>query len=479
MAITSELSSKLRDKLADALAKCDCAGTPTKRDSLIRDLPREVREAVKRADDIKTDVGAILYACSKFPNGLYDLRDAVLGLEGANFDGQNFCVAFAEVEVLFHCPTGETALSKLTKILHSIDLPGGEIAALCALYAKQSAAIPAQLYAVFLESAGRFPAKGFDLLEQLLRLLEKNDVPQARELRDWMKQSASQFGVEAATLAEFRERIKWEAQSAAYVVVKIVENQLLDDTFYVEAWSWRRDEKFQRLEIKSRLAAEDHHKFPAIETLLRAAICEVEETLAAPSFVVELVTERKVFAKDISGWKVDVGEDEGNLLIHYPVVLRWKNRHERFARHRRHWPKKWNALKEHSSQPGLHGLKWLSCETACSHSEILDGWIDAHNSVCLALGYQPSDEEGSEDLLKAALNVGTPVVFWLQRTCDGEAISEEYFRKLLGESKLIDLPTHIWELRKQAHTNPDHPARRLALLFDDADRVLPRIGQHT
>jgi len=362
-------------------------------------------------------------------------------------------------------------------------LPGEEVAklyAVCARGVSQGAAqTPTELYPAFLELARRSPLIGFGLLVRALRWPDGGILPQAQRLREWIEQYAPQFGVSEPVLVDLRDKVERETRSQVYVVVKIVENQLKDDTFYVEAWSWRASEGFRRLEIKSRLSAEDHQKFPDIETLLRAAICEVSETIAAASLLIEIITERKVFAKDISAWKVDVGDAEGagDLLTYYPVIFRWKNRHERPRRHQ-YWPKKWESLKKLSEQVGLHGLKWLNCETACSHTEIINGWVDEYSGVCLALGYKPSEQIGNEDLLEAALNVGTPIVFWMQWARDGETITKELFEDLLGGAKLIDLPAHIWKLRKEAYQNPDHPARRLTLLFDDADRVLPRaIGQ--
>src|SRR5262249_31739218 len=145
-------------------------------------------------------------------------------------------------------------------------------------------------------------------------------LPQSEMLRNWIEQHASQFGLTKTALASVLDLVERERRSQVYVVVKVVENQLKDDTFYVEAWSWHASEGFRRLEIKSRLSAEDHQKFPDIEILLRAAICEVSETIPAASLLIEIITERKVFTKDISAWKVDVGDAEGagDLLTYYP-----------------------------------------------------------------------------------------------------------------------------------------------------------------
>lgn len=472
MAIERKLPNKLRDKLVDALAKCDCMRTADKRVLVKKDLD-DIGMWIPDGSTPMTDVIEIVETCSNIIDGIYRLREVVRRHEGSTFSFQDFSIALAEVELLVDRPGLEEGLKSLRPIAESLDLPHEEVARLLAVVLQQA---PEKLptYGAFLESARCSPAKGFEFLQRVLRHPSVESHAKAPSLRQWIDQQAPQFGVDPKSL---KTRIEHESASNVYVVFKIAENQLVDNTFFVKAWSWRVPGEFSPVGFESIKDFEEPRKFEAIEALLRAAIGEVEERSEAAGLLVEIIAERKVFPRDISHWKVDVGESEGDLFVQFPVSLRWDKRFDRPPKHRR-WKNKWEAVKKIHTQSGEYELCWLECETDCQPTEITNGWVDADRGVCLALGYKPPEISNRDDLLEAALNAGTPIVLWLQRTHNGETVTKDSFTELLGDASLIDLPRHIWNLRKQAYKDPDHPARRLTLLYDNADRVLPKpIGE--
>lgn len=483
MAITNKLSVELKDKLVAALLQCELStGTEAGRQRLVDRLTPEIRDQIKYAASKKDALIEIVNVCSEKINGAYELYEAVRSIEGTSFAGQGFCLAFAEVEILSQCPDCANALSGLQKILETLILPEEDLSRLNQISTRE---IPRRreapqrtIYTSFLEIAGWIPLEGLKFLERIVRHGGIGPPVALQKLIDWIEQSYGLLGLTQEHLDQLRHDAEQEAKSQIYALIKIVESEQVDDRYLLETWSWEKSRGMERLELPSHPSIDEPKKFSELEPIFREAVDEVVGRFGAGSdrIVIEIITQRKLFTKDVSTWKVYQGSFQKDLSLVYPMVLRWAERFTRASRHA-DWSKKWQTLKAEHKEPGLKGLKWLNCEDVCTADTILYEW-KKQEGLCLALGYKPSEHTSEQDLLEAALNTGTPIAFWFHRTSEGEQISQQHFETVLGQARLMELPKYVWELRRKAYQDPDDPARRLTLLFDDPDRVLKRqIGQ--
>jgi nucleoside phosphorylase len=85
----------------------------------------------------------------------------------------------------------------------------------------------------------------------------------------------------------------------------------------------------------------------------------------------------------------------------------------------------------------------------------------------------PSTEPGLQEL-RAAIATGVPAILWDRRP-QGDASSHEILRSLASRHS-VDLPEQVMRLRRDAlnTSDPEHPGRHVALLWDDPDRLVNR-----
>ncbi len=76
-------SKAFKMKLADALLNCSTMSDRDMRDSVVDELPVEIRHKIKRSNSARSDVLSIVTACMDYEDGISELVEAVRFFEGS------------------------------------------------------------------------------------------------------------------------------------------------------------------------------------------------------------------------------------------------------------------------------------------------------------------------------------------------------------------------------------------------------------
>lgn len=112
-----------RDKLAEALLKCDSMARPQARDAIERDLPPEVRNRLNGRGTNQEAVVEMVDVCAQFPEGLKQLLQRVHFYEGNSFSWQAVELVAAEIEArqqvqpIIFAPPPDVAI-----VIHSVEI---------------------------------------------------------------------------------------------------------------------------------------------------------------------------------------------------------------------------------------------------------------------------------------------------------------------------------------------------------------------
>lgn len=310
--------------------------------------------------------------------------------------------------------------------------------------------------------------------------------PTATALREW----AIRFGERLGLPPERIEQLLQPAPPAlpgadpeAFLVIECRPDGAEADRFLVTAWLQIAGER------AIPLRREDEPRPIALlpdlieELLARDSRVVTRDT---PELTIELILPRSLLNLPFDQFRITIAGLERRLGIEYAVVLRSLERlRHRALRH--NWRRAWDRLRQ---DPASATVCWVARPREYD-SERLYTMVSEHPSVGLAMPFPPwGDGPETVDELWVAVHAGAPIVLWCRDGRDPERFAEEV-RDLLGDG-LLSLPRRVRDLRRKAvldgagtgtgiepggegHVAPaalgDHLGLRLALLFDDPDRL--------
>ena len=376
MAIQYHLNANHQMKLAEALLRFESMQTPASRDSVVADLPREVKENVRRSNAAREDVLSILHTCLSYTDALEQLLVRVkFGQETSIYLQQLIEV---ELEVLPPLPLSEELLVELRQALSvspvSDDLirlfhgslPAGAV----------SPRDPRTAYEGVLRLLQFAPAGGLGFVE---RLAETAVDPGRARLRAWVRQATPKLSVEPGQLQAMRQQLAEAVNIPSYLLIQFTPTAPQAETFTVQGWLWRNDGDCRTLSYD-----DQPHRPVEFEAIVEQFVCEVERETV--DLTIELIVPRHLFGQDFTQWRLQIGDMRASLIAQHPIVLRWQ---ERLAepRLRNRWQQKWQSLKG-SDADGSALLFWLA-RADVNASHLLARLQSADSGLCVALGFTP------------------------------------------------------------------------------------------
>lgn len=158
------------------------------------------------------------------------------------------------------------------------------------------------------------------------------------------------------------------------------------------------------------------------------------------------------------------------LVMDYPVVLRSLDRLRNPHWHRR-WHRRWASLVDGPAHVGVH---WSSVRDGdVELVELVELTLSSDERLTTVVLSEPPDagRRGSVEMI-VALRTGLPGIIW-HRGSEPSDEAVEALRRLVSATPLRDLPRRVHDLRLTAlrdTRNPEHPGRRLGLVWDDPNR---------
>jgi hypothetical protein len=190
-------------------------------------------------------------------------------------------------------------------------------------------------------------------------------------------------------------------------------------------------------------------------------------------FMVEFILPPNLIEYPVDQWVVNGPGFPAPIGSHFPVMVRDLERmSNRFTRAR--WHRRCTWLRHHGGQVDGESVFWERLGPTHEPTELYGQLMrDRDRPACLVLlrGDVPERLPGA---IRAAVTAGLPAVVW----CRNESLETQFDRSmhqhLMGKG-LLDLLLHIWQLRKDALTQPNaqHIGSHLTLLWDMASRVPP------
>jgi len=467
MDLPNELSFKEKRALVEALLACKCMETSQSRDQIIADLDPALKNRIDRKPNNQQDVDSLVRTCLQYPPGMDDLLEIVAYQESNSIPWQKLNLVRYEICIRSTyqtiTPTLLEELKRLLKAPLATDLIGKCFSQSYSDPFLSPEPAPKDTFEAFLRlfDEGVLNALGF--LERIADHLKSSE--NAKALRHWAAAVARNLNL-TADFEQQREQMIARQTAPVFLLIQLLPAFTQAESFTVQAWGWKAEEDCQSLEPRDTPC-----NFPAVKEEVRKLIKEVEEKFGSTNIVVELIMPRHLFCKDLTDWKIDVGEMESSasLLDTYPVVLRWLNRFLNRQKHTR-WREKWQALLDSQNGKGKVKLEWLACADVCTVENLFKSFRQTHCGAYLALGFVPH-EQPKEDLLTASLNAGTSIAVWFRYLQEDELVTQSIVEDLLANIVPPDLPRHVQELRGKHQEDRFHLAHRLTLLYDDYHRV--------
>ena len=456
-----------RSRIVAALIGCGSLAGPNERNRLVNALG-DIGTRVPRADNARDDLSEIVRTAANFPGGIDLLVDCVREREGASIAMRDLDFIFKTVdsrlklsfECWRHLNELGAALNVQAETLHR--------AWSRTLRHKVLRATPDSVLGAIVS----LTHSGHQKLFEFLVRVAFDDTDDLR-IDAWLDAAARELQAEAA-LTEVRRRIaEGDPDEPASLLIELREQDNAgprggEAPLHVSrAWIAVGDERPTPVYPPSDSKPSDIEKQPA-EQVLRALLSEVRELSARPR--VELIASRELLGRAYDEWRIKIGSTEAVLGAQMPVMLRWLDRMEDATLFQQ-WRRRWRDVAasddcEVQLPDPRHALSPGEEESAMAE-------LSSTTAPLVLLCCDPDGATDGGDVLKVALDAGTPIVLWLRG--GGEcATREPWLREIAARARPRALPDVVWSARNLAIKDrrpPSDPARRIALLYDDPERA--------
>ena len=486
------MNIKQRRELVEALLACPSISDRNKRDTVINDLPGNIKNNIQRDNADKFDVTNIVNACSNYPGGIDELIDCIEGYEGDSDSVQKVKAVWTRISL-----PGRITKEQLNDLLQGVvkaNMPEDEILNLYATSVRETGFSPnpeAKAIWSMLQHLQDIPPQDdgpvaiLHFAEQLSHQVAIPDDVVA-ELQSWVDEVAPSFGLQPADIAQLRDSFRQEPEAAEasdspvealpYLLVEISPDSHNQEQFYVEIIFWRSEDDSRPL-YKEDNTLHNLEDIPALfNTVFTQFITESGET----EFIIEFFLPFELIFQEIDRWKItrrmmrrEISYVIGNT---YPIIVRSLDRLLEKQQNKaleESWKKKWERLQTIPQASNLEHVFWV-----CRHNEFepdaLYSLISEDDKACLGLAFRP-DYQSIEDTFFVILGAGVPVAFWLRPSAETVASesAQSKIEAVLADKTLVHLPQLILHYRKDALRNKDeaHIANHLTLFWDDPYRI--------
>ncbi|MFE1885133.1 VMAP-C domain-containing protein [Streptomyces diastatochromogenes] len=179
--------------------------------------------------------------------------------------------------------------------------------------------------------------------------------------------------------------------------------------------------------------------------------------------LVEFFVDAADLELDVHRWRIGADDPvERSIGTDFPVVLRCTEYRRPEQEHL--WQRRWKRV----ATAQVDDLHWLPA--SLTTVKAVHGSVSAREDAPGAV--VPAAETHRNAVFTACLFGGVPVVVW--RGGNEPGSNEEELRSLLDGGSLGALPARLRRLRAECDVDEQHSGGRLALLWDDPGRPLPR-----
>ncbi|UWZ34140.1 hypothetical protein Drose_23125 [Dactylosporangium roseum] len=433
---------------------------------LFRRLPAEPR--VKRSDDPRTDLTAVVAACLEQRGALRDL-----------------------IEIVGRFAPGDPALDRLTRMTDFLFpdelLTRAERGELLAVLGDANRAVVVSAYRDSVPLDAHLPGAGetADLVTRLESLVgiegrpppllafvmgvaRQLDPAVAGRLRDWTGAVGRRLRLDPDVLGSRPEAGDPSGDTALHLIVIVRPDAMSDDQYLLSVWLQHGSRAERPLMMDDRLRSVGE-----VATALRTALDTAAKESDAP-LTVEMVLPRALLNEPVDQWPS--GAVPRGLGIRHTVVVRSLDRLRLPQTSIDAWHHRWRLL-------AGAGDRLPSSAVEVSAPAGPRQWQEDHapdgtgGPVVLALD-APLPDAGrlQNDVFTAAIRAGVPALVWSRHPALSPALLDTVLA-LARRVGVAQLPAEVRRIRVRAAAVEPGPAvdedlgRHLALVWDDADRI--------
>lgn len=487
MTAVNDVRLRVERDFVNTLEQCPRVREESSRELLMNNISSRLGAdlGLRQHATTRTYVIELVHVCARQPGGLELLTDELEYLDPLA----------PEVPVL-HCLCDEwQALSTygdemwpdLRSTLYSVTLTDGEdqraeLAALRGLTAKATGSRLTELprhcttiwhVFVHLTGANTLP----DTLPPCMVLLEclaqeVDDPALAQRLRDWNRTWAQRYQLTDLLDAAPRRTSEHRREVRnVYLIIQIDPDPIDGGQVLVSHWrqwdpaGWR-PHRGADLQVPS----------SALETHVDRLIAEMEIMLGARADAastgelwLEFILPADLLNLPVQLWSKTPFREKIPIVVDHPLVVRSL---ERLRTPRLHlaWRRRWAHLTTGPVRPYWSQPSGDSYFTRLAAELSYDQRI---MSLVLSAPPEPGNETSYREI-NAALQAGVPAIIWHRSDCS-LAQFREAVMTMMADGALARLPERTAALRRNAiilsSTNPGHPGKELALLWDDPEQL--------
>ncbi len=480
------INNLYKKQLVDALLDCDSMSDTEIRNSIIDDLPSNIKHRIKIHSTSLTTVNNLVSRCSDFQTGIELLIQLVSANETSsepmkkvydaipNYMGFDSCISNNRLSELLRIlaktiPDEKEWLSIYRKCLPSNYKPLNESFSLW----------------IILRQLANIPLQSKKFLPILLFIRQIADITEDQKITDqlvtWLDKAKAEIEEETDLSIEIESPQEIHGENNhAYLLVHLrpdpnnKSNKL--QKFTVHFYKWKNQKNCRR--IYDNPGCEKQKILEVIDSVIDSPEFSEEEKIRN----IEFILPYEWIHLDVDKWKRK-DDFETRLVDDYRLLIRLDRYYDNLGgiRHRRfrdHWREKWTYFMEIRSRmenPDSY-IQWVCGNNTFQKKQVYDEYQKNQNKTCLAMTFLPKQSEEVGNLI---LFLGIPVALWCNKTGHKEE-EHEIIKKAIGciledgdFNCLADRIHKICRLPEHEKSLEHH----LTLFWDNPDRIPLEFGK--
>lgn len=498
--------NELRERLSGeevkwlACSLLECVEEMSDWNNLVNDLPADIRRNfIQRDVTLNQYIENLIRASIKYRGGVEKLMGLVRLTFGRTIAWES--LATPAFQLLTNNRLSEEFAKELIEIIDRPE-PRDFYRAIQRIYDQSSGDVvsgyaPSGAYDALL-MLFQLPSPGAGI--NFVSLLAQEEIEQERKdaLLRWVEKAGAFFPSETRAVSRAES-------SSNYLMIQLDQVRAGADEFILESWLLRHG-RFTLLDLKLLDLNDQPQKLVAIAETIQRLVSLLRGTIS--DFTLEMIVPRHLFCHDVSQWRVTIGNIESDLPRQLPLAFRCI---DRFKARRRgmkegqsliqlmlaaqagrvnlpNWRKKSAALRNADQSSVEEAIFCITSDDQFDQTQLYEKLEPDDKGVCVGFGFALAGSTGAADALSTVIDAcGAPVIVYFRELPEDSRLDEQTIKDLFCESsqaapaktKLVELPTHVWKIRKEAvdRRKKDDIRYHITLMFDDYDRV-PEPGPH-
>lgn len=478
-----------KEKFIGVLLACPAINNRKHRDTIVNQLPSEIKTNIARDDADKFDVTNIIDTCLNYSEGISKFISILASFEGNSIPMKEvYLCLFSWLEFDTNIIPPDK-LEKLLVIVSGVDVPSD---VLVEIYNANLYDFPINNKVNTLWDAIKYllqiPRQGniFPLLifvEQLARYCETRqeaDNDSAAELRKWIKQVSTDPTIkitskEIKQMCSDLNREKEPGQSCStYLLVELIPDEYSEkkdkEQFFVEISFWNYQNT--QYDMTPWHIEDRPYIFEEIPKILSNVLVEHHEVPET----IEFLLPKKLVSREFDQWTLDAGvEIPVKYGETYQVIVRMRDRLKKELNpviHKR-WQIKWAQFQQFSQTDKEEVIFWIDEQDKYTTKQLLLCLESPKNTTSVVMAFDPVNTPTNKDILPCLLQTGIPVALWLRQNCQQSQDVKEHIQAIVSCQNLRCLPEIIYQKRQEAIDEME-VGNHLTLLWDDPERIPPK-----